>query len=118
MPQNAVIIDAATRFLRSNPELLQFARRGAGETGQRVEDLLTDAVRRIWSSGLESISEEQVVVGPPHRRDRRPQQRARSGSPALHDSRPRLVVVASGDPRGHGQEELLYRTVRQQAAEQ
>ena len=47
MPQNAVIIDAATRFLRSNPELLQFARRGAGETGQGVEDLLTDAVRRI-----------------------------------------------------------------------
>jgi len=40
MPENAVIIDAATRFLRSNPELLAVARRGAGETGQRVEDLL------------------------------------------------------------------------------
>jgi len=40
MPENAVIIDAATRFLRSNPELLTVARLGAGETGQRVEDLL------------------------------------------------------------------------------
>jgi len=40
MTQHAVIIDAATRFLRSNPELLQFASRGAGETGKCVEDLL------------------------------------------------------------------------------
>ena len=42
MPQNAVIIDAATRFLRSNPELLEVASRGAGETGQAVDDLLAD----------------------------------------------------------------------------
>jgi hypothetical protein len=118
MPQNAVIIDAATRFLRSNPELLQFARRGAGETGQGVEDLLTDAVRRIRRSGFEAISEEQVVVGPPHRGDRRPRQRPRSRRPGVDDPRPRLVVIATGDTWRDGQEQLLNSTVRQQAAEQ
>jgi hypothetical protein len=118
MPQNAVIIDAATRFLRSNPELLQFARRGAGETGQIVEDLLTDTVRRIRRSGFEAVSQEEVVVGPPYRGNRRPQQRPRSRRPAVDDARPRLVVIASGEPWGDRQEQFLHHTVRKQAAEQ
>jgi hypothetical protein len=117
MAQNTVIIDAATRFLLSNPELLQLASRGAGETGQILEDLLDDVVSRVRSAG-EAISEEQVVVGPPHRLHRRAEQRSRSSRPAVNDSRPRLLVITSGDPRGDGQEELLYRSVRKQAAEQ
>jgi len=38
MTESTVIIDAATRFLRSNAELLEFARRGAGEPvrGSRI----------------------------------------------------------------------------------
>jgi hypothetical protein len=112
MTENAVIIDAATRFLRSNRELLQFARRGAGETGRSVEDLLVDAVVRIRNSGFEAISEEQVVVGPPHRRDRRPEQRLGGRRPAVDDPRARLSVIASRDSWRDGQEQLLNGTVR------
>src|SRR5580700_12221068 len=106
MRQNAVIIDAATRFLRSNPELLALAHRGAGETGRDVEALLGDAVRRVWTSGLETVPEKQVVIGPPHRVDRRGRQRRGGGGPAGDDARPRLRVVASRDSRGDGQEQL------------
>jgi hypothetical protein len=118
MPQNAAIIDAATRFLRSNPELLAFARRGAGETGQPVDELLTDAVRRIRRSGFEAIPKEQVIVGPPHRLDRRRAQFGGSRRPPVDDARPRLVVVSPGHPRGDGQEQLVHRSIREQAAEQ
>lgn len=118
MAQNTVIIDAATRFLRSNPELLQFASRGAGETGRIVEDLLDDVVSRMRRSAGEAISQEEVVVGPPHRLHRRSEQRSRSSRPAVDDSRPRLVVITTGDSRRDGQEELVYRPVRKHAAEQ
>ena len=118
MTENTVIIDAATRFLRSNPDLLAFARRGADETGQGIDDLLSDAVRRIRRSGFDAISKEQVIVRSPHRLDRRPQQRSGSSGPSVHDSHPRLVVVASSDPRRDGQEQLLYGVIREQAAEQ
>ena len=118
MPQHPVVIDAATRFLRSNPELLDFARRGAGDTGQRVEDLLTDAVRRIRRSGFEAVTEEQVIVGPPDRLDRRAAQRGRSGRPPIDHPRPWVVVVSPGDPRGDGQEQLVHRVIREQVAEQ
>src|SRR5580704_4543350 len=105
MPQHPVVIDAATRFLRSNPDLLDVARRGAGETGQPVEALLTDAVRRIRRSGFEAVTEEQVIVGPPYRLDRRPAQRLRTSRPPIDQPRPRVIVVSPGDPRGDGQEE-------------
>ena len=118
MPQHPVVIDAATRFLRSNPELLDCARRGAGETGQRVEDLLTDAVRRIRRSGFEAVTQEQVIVGPPYRLDRGAAERVRSGRPPVNQPRPRVIVVSPGDPRGDGQEELMHRVIREQAAEQ
>jgi len=112
MPNNAVIIDAATRFLRSNPELLAFARRGAGETGQPVEDLLADTVRRVRRSGFDAIAEKEVLVGPPYRLDRRPKQGMGSGGPAADDARPRLTVVASGHAGRNGQEELVHRAIR------
>lgn len=118
MRQNAVIIDAATRFLRSNPELLALAHRGAGETGREVEELLTDAVTRVWTSGLETVPEKQMVVGPAHRVDRRGRERRRTAGPPVDDARPRLRVVASRDPRRDGQEELVHSTIRHQAAEQ
>jgi hypothetical protein len=117
MPQNAVIIDAATRFLRSNPELLALARRGAGETGRGVEDLLTDAVGRAWTSGLQAVAEKQMVVRPAHRVERGSRQPHRSGGPAVDDARPYLRVVASRDPGRDRQEQLVYSSSRHQAAE-
>src|ERR1700693_1886073 len=106
MPQHAAIIDAATRFLRSNPELLDVARRGAGESGQGVEDLLTDAVRRMRRSGFEAVAKGQVVVRPPHRLDRRRAQLGGSGRPPVDEPRPGLVVVSPGNTWGDGQEQL------------
>lgn len=41
------IIDAALRFARSNPELLQCAREGALESGRSVDDLLLEAIGRM-----------------------------------------------------------------------
>ena len=111
MTQNAVIIDAATRFLRSNPELLEFARRGAGETGQPVDDLLSDAVLRIRRSGFESIAKKQVVAGPPYRLKGHAREVSRGGGPPVDDTRPRLVVVAAGDSGRDRQEELMHRLI-------
>jgi hypothetical protein len=111
MNQNAVIIDAATRFLRSNPELLEFARRGAGETGQPVDHLLSDAVRRIRRSGFESIAKEEVVAGPPYRLKRRAREIPGGGGPSVDETRPRLVVVAPRDSGRDSQEELMHRLI-------
>ena len=79
MPQNATVLDAATRFLRSNPELLELARRGAAENHISVEALLADTVRRVRRSGFEAVT--QGVS--------------------------RLVVLASGDPRRDGEKHVL-----------
>jgi hypothetical protein len=95
MPQHPALIDTATRFLRTNPDLLALAQQGARDTGQPVEVLLTDAVRRIRRSGFEAITKEQVVAGPSHRLQGRLAQSARVGSPATDHPRPRLVVLAS-----------------------
>ncbi len=118
MTDNTVIIDAATRFLRSNPELLEVAGRGAGESGRVIEDLLFDAVDRIRRSALEAIAEKQVIVRPSHGLDRRSRKGSRISGPPVDDARPRLVVVTAGDPRRDGEKQLVHHVIREQAAEQ
>ena len=44
------VIDAALRFARSNPELVDCAREGALYSGHSVDDLLLDAVARLRNS--------------------------------------------------------------------
>ena len=44
------VIDAALRFARSNPELVDCARQGARTSGRSVDDLLLDAVARLRTS--------------------------------------------------------------------
>lgn len=81
MPQNDTVLDAATRFLRSNPELLELARRGAAENHVSVEALLVDTVRRARRTGLGAVTTA---------------------------ARSRLVVLASGDSRRDGGEPSLH----------
>ena len=47
MSSGTNIIDAALRFARSNPELVDCAREGALYGGRSVDDLLLDAVARL-----------------------------------------------------------------------
>jgi hypothetical protein len=67
MPHDAKIIDAAVRFLRTNPQLLAHAQSAAPSTGCSVEQLLHDAVLRV--------REEMENTGPA--RTRRVARRAR-----------------------------------------
>ena len=118
MPRNARILDAGTRFLRTNPELLDAAYRGAAETGVATEVLLADAVRRIRRSGFEAVSEEEMIVRASHRPQGGTTKRLRVRRPGVDDPGPRLVVLPSGDSRGDSEKELLNSTGREQAAEQ
>jgi len=43
----APVIDASIRFLRTNPELLAYARASAPGTGLSVDEILRDAVTRV-----------------------------------------------------------------------
>jgi hypothetical protein len=45
-----VVIDAALRFARSNPDLLRFAHENAAAAGASVDDLLRDAIERVVAS--------------------------------------------------------------------
>ena len=99
MTERLTVLDAATRFLRTNPELLEAARRGAGETGVSVEVLLADTVRRIRRSGFETVSKEKVIVRSADRRQRGTAERGGARNPAVDDPGPRLVVLAAGDRR-------------------
>jgi len=47
MAAQGKLIDASVRFLRTNPELLAYARSAAQSTGASVELLLRDAVDRV-----------------------------------------------------------------------
>jgi hypothetical protein len=87
MPQSSVVLDAATRFLRANPELLDVARTGASETGQSIETLLADAVRRIRRSGFDAVAKQDVIAGPVQ-----------------------LTLLAPSDVRGDGQKQLVCGT--------
>ncbi len=55
------VIDAALRFLRTNPEVLEYARSAAPESGMSVDDILLDAVRRLRESA-EAVAKEDVVA--------------------------------------------------------
>jgi hypothetical protein len=99
MAQNRIVLDAATRFLRTNPELLAVARRGAAEHGVALEVLLADTVRRVRRSGFETVAKEEMVFRAPDRGEGGATKVIRVGGPGIDDARPRLAVVASGDPR-------------------
>ena len=79
MEPQGVVIDAAVRFLRSNPQVLAYAQAGAAANGVSVEALLTETVTRVrgeaGDSTLEAIAQEQVVLRAAHRQQRRTQQR-------------------------------------------
>jgi hypothetical protein len=42
-----VVIDAALRFARSNPDLVRYASEKADTAGASVDDLLRDAIERV-----------------------------------------------------------------------
>ncbi len=107
MPQNLTVLDAATRFLRTNPELLDLAVRSASENGIAVEVLLADTVRRVRRSGFEAVAQEEVMLGAADRDEPRLTQRIRGSGPATDDSRPCLIVITPGDLRRHGEKQLL-----------
>lgn len=48
-----VVIDAALRFARSNPDLLRYAQENAGRAGLSVDDLLREAIERVVASRRE-----------------------------------------------------------------
>lgn len=45
--QPGVVIDAALRFARSNPELLRYAQQSVGASGASVDELLRQAIDRV-----------------------------------------------------------------------
>jgi DNA-directed RNA polymerase specialized sigma24 family protein len=49
-----VVIDAALRFARSNPDLLRYAHENAGTAGASADDLLREAIERVVASRRES----------------------------------------------------------------
>lgn len=99
MAQTCTVLDAATRFLRTNPELLALAHRGAAESGVAVEVLLADAVRRVRRSGFDAVAKEEMVVRAMDRGQTGAAKRVGVCRPGLDDPGPLLAVVASGDPR-------------------
>jgi hypothetical protein len=96
MPQHDTLLDAATRFLRSNPELLELARRGAAENHVSVEALLADTVRRVRRSGFEAVTQEGEILRTANRDQRRTPQGVGIRRPPVDDVRSRLIVLASG----------------------
>ena len=61
------IIDAALRFARSNPELINCAREGALYSDRSVDDLLLDAVARLRNA----VEHGELVELRPYNRRRR-----------------------------------------------
>jgi hypothetical protein len=92
--------------------------KGHVEISQGPEVLLADVVRRTRLSAVESVAKEEVIFRAVHRRERGATKRVRVRRPGVDDPRPRLVVLASGDSRGHGEKKLLNGASREQAAEQ
>ena len=61
MTSEGRVIDAAVRFLRTNPELIAYADRAAPGAGMSVQELLEDAVARI-RSGAEAVAQEEMAA--------------------------------------------------------
>ncbi len=62
MTSEVKVIDTAVRFLRTNPELIAYARAAAPSTGRSVDELLAAAVERARSVE-QLVPEQQVVAG-------------------------------------------------------
>jgi len=52
MADDGRVIDAAVRFLRTNPEVLQYVQSSAPAIGVSVDDILADAVARIRKASV------------------------------------------------------------------
>ena len=69
------IIDAAVRFLRTNPELVAYATAEAARCGVGVEALLQETIARtrgeLEGSTLDSVAQEQMIRRPARRQHRR-----------------------------------------------
>ena len=61
MTSEGRVIDAAVRFLRTNPELISYAHGAAPGVGLTVQELLEDAVARIRSD-CEAVAQEEMAV--------------------------------------------------------
>jgi hypothetical protein len=63
--QPGVVIDAALRFARSNPDLLRFAHENASQAGRSADDLLREAIERVAASRDRETSAWAVPLQPP-----------------------------------------------------
>lgn len=62
-----IVIDAALRFARANPDLLRYARENAGGAGVSVDELLREAIERVAASHrCESGAPTEVQVRSAH----------------------------------------------------
>ena len=61
MTSEGRVIDAAVRFLRTNPDLIAYAHGAAPGAGKSVQELLEDAVALI-RSGAEAVAQEEMAV--------------------------------------------------------
>jgi hypothetical protein len=75
MADTTNIVDAAVRFLRTNPELLAYATAEAARNGLSVDALLCNTVARVRGdlecSTLEAIAQEQMIRRAARRQQRR-----------------------------------------------
>jgi hypothetical protein len=60
-----VVVDAALRFARSNPDLLRFAHENASQAGRSVDDLLREAIERVAASRRCATSSWSAALQPP-----------------------------------------------------
>jgi hypothetical protein len=58
--QPGVVIDAALRFARSNPELLRYAQQNAGANRMSVDELLRQAIDRVIATRAAEASVTDV----------------------------------------------------------
>jgi hypothetical protein len=81
---SAVVIDAALRFARSNPQVLALAYSAAPRTGRSVDELLLDAVSRMRAAAERAAAERSAAE----------RAAARHGWSAAHDRAPVFAVLS------------------------